>query len=307
LFVLLRGGLQSIPKFLSDLEIKFLYRFLQGLALSGAIILPFMLGLSRNIEGDSLPPPRTNGVLSGAAFLFAGGLSILASMDVALALVTIFVSIFRLSGSYGLHQIAPEENLVRSLSIVYRDSMGFAIFFCCITGLVVAAEVLGLGTFATFGLTSLYVWKSLPLINVLSLGALIVCVLGAVASFIGFLRMPRFDMNGLCLSFILVSSLWTICAAVLLFGSEWGIIPPPTEPFAHYIYPISLATGLVIVEAIRVKTGSLFWYLTAVIGFCTFLAALLIHPTQVRLTLILEFALLGYWSGPLLEWFGRSV
>lgn len=304
-FALPRGGFQSVPKFLSETEILFLYRFLLSLALSGATIIPLMLGFYRSAEQDSLPPPRATGILSGSAYLFAGGLATLALMDGAIALVTIFVSVSRLSDWDGLPQIAPEENLVRSLSIIYRDSMGFAIFFSCITGLVVAAEVFLLGT-SSPGLLSPQIWNEFPLLNIWSLGVVIICSLGAIAAIVRFLRIHRFDSNGLRLAFILVGSLWTIAAAVFLLGSVWGLIPPSIAPFAQYGYPIVLATGLVTVEAIRVTTDSLFWYASAVIGFCIFIVALYLHLSRVSPTLFLEFALVGYWGSPLLEWYGRS-
>jgi hypothetical protein len=307
LFVLPRGGLGSITAFLSRQELKFLYRFLLSLTLSAATLLPLLLGIYRPVETDSLPPLRAAALLSGSAFLFAGGLATLASMDGAIALVTILVSVYRLSGYSRLPHIAPEENLVRSLTIVGRDSMGFAIFFCCITGIVMAANLLRLASSNSFTLTLLRAWKILPVLNTLTLIIFIIAGVGAITLLVGLLRISRLEISGSTLSPILVGGLWAISIVLFLIGSFFGLDRLPVKPSDPLLYPILLATGLVILEWIRNTKTSRVWYLTGVLIFCILIGYLMFQRDPYPQTLFLDFALIGYWGGPLFEWLGRHL
>jgi len=234
-------------------------------------------------------------------------LAILASIDWVIALLTVGVSLYQLRGSSKWPRIAPETNLISSLSLIVRNSLGFAIVYCIVTGLVLTAELFGVATGNSVTVISPLSWDIYPRLTLLTLGVSLVTLIAAGSLLISLPRIPHLGRAGPPIALLLVVVLWAVSVGLTVVSSFFGFERTLLSIENPYVYPTVLATGVVAVEWVRYKTRTLRWYLVAVLGFLILVGSQ-IWNNQLNLQLIfLELALIGYWGGPLFEWCGRLI
>lgn len=118
----------------------FIYLSLLTVAFVSPLLIPYFRGMLIIPETVSAITIRTKGSLVGAAYLFAGGLAVLTSLELAIGLLTLLIAFYRLTDNSYDSNFSPERILIRLLSNVNRNPLGFAILFSLTTELYLVTE-----------------------------------------------------------------------------------------------------------------------------------------------------------------------
>jgi hypothetical protein len=120
-----------------------------------------------------------------------------------------------------------------------------------------------------------------------------------------YLRAPTFDVPRSTLVVGLGGSLLVLLG--VLFGQKalQGNEITPLQPTNPMVYPVVVATGVVIVEFVNRYTKSKGKYIVVVVGFFLLIAPILGPQELPNHTIFLDYALVGYWGGPAMEWLGQ--
>lgn len=306
IFSIPRGEFYSITTGRFSIAATFVYFILLFFIATIGVTYPLKIGRVIDLETTEEPLLERLGKLLGGAALFTGGLATLASMDGAIAIVTLLLSIYRLWGSYHPIRIAPEANLFRSLQLFTRDLNGFVILFSLVTGVVLATKFYSVATsFQPYQLLWGYSWQINPVINTILVVRLVVFGIVAIGMVWAFLRIAKYaPMNTVQLS-LLVGSLWIVCGMFLVFRAVGRLQPDSVTITPSIIYPVALATAVVSLEVNRDRLTPRVWRMAA-ISICAIPAvAFFLNPYHVFQTLFLVWALFGYWGGPYFARLGR--
>jgi len=95
----------------------------------------------------------------------------------------------------------------------------------------------------------------------------------------------------------------------VIYGWEWvrGDITTVLTPTAAIVYPVIIASGVVIVEVLNQRGISQSQYRLIVAGFILAISPLVLSQKLPSQTVFIELTLVGYWGSPAAEWIGQTI
>ena len=308
LFALPYGALYVLTSELTYTQSRGLYFSLLSVAFVTPLLVSYLRGMHIAPETASGITIQTNGSLVGAAYLFAGGLALLSSLELAIGILTLLIALYRLTVNTREFTLSPEQRLMQAVSIVNRNPLGFPILYSLTTGLYLVTELYLRATPADLLMLAwLKSWQLYPVTNLVILGISVVGGGIATALAVVYLRAPAVSISSRTLTILLGVSLWFLVGVI--FGWEWvrGDITTVLTPTAAIVYPVIIASGVVIVEVLNQRGISRSQYRLIVSGFILAISPLVLPQELPSQTVFIELALVGYWGSPAAEWIGQTV
>lgn len=268
-------------------------------------VLPYMRSLPVH-SNPTLPQFQGDiGSVLAAAFLFTGGLATLTSMEVGLAIVAIVVSASRLYSTHPTTQIELENQLIKTLQLLDRGPIGFAVVFTLLTGVVIASEWY---TLVTSGVPFVHLamvtgFPSTKL-GIFTVGSFVIGSAVSLSFPVLFLQAHTSGNTLDRLALKLLLGLWLLLGCVFWWQSAIG---PEMIPFAFgepIVYASLLAAGVVVIGVVRERSTSNRLYYLSLGLLCASLGPIFVDQSIFSQTLFLDFAVLGYWGGPVFERIG---
>lgn len=140
LFALPYGAIYVLTSELTYTQNRGLYFSFLSVALVIPLLVSYLRGMHIAPETASGITIQTNGSLIGAAYLFAGGLALLTSLELAIGILTLLIALYRLTVNTREFTLSPEQRLMQAVSIVDRNPLGFPILYSLTTGLYLVTE-----------------------------------------------------------------------------------------------------------------------------------------------------------------------
>lgn len=308
LFALPYGVISVLASEITYKQGWFLYFSLLTVAFVTPLLVPYFRGMRIGSGTMSSITIQTRGALVGSAYLFAGGLALLTSLELAIGVLTLLIALYHLTGDTRGFTISPEGSLIQSLSIIDRIPLGFAILFSLTTGLYLVTELYLRATPADLVMIAWPMsWQLYPVTNLV---ILCISVFGggiATALAVIYLRAPTVNISPQTLTILLGVSLWVLLGVI--YAWEWvrGDISTSFTPTAKIVYPVIVASGVILVELISLCGISKRQYRIVAAGYAIGISSLVLPQNLPSQTVFIELALLGYWGSPAAEWVGQVV